>query len=127
MIRMIGAVLAGFVSVAFLSMGSDAIMQATGIFPPAGERMSEGLFAVAATYRALFTMLGGAITMRISGSSRAVWALCLLGLAGGIAGLWVAISQPELGPIWYAASIPASAIPCTWAGALLAMKKRIGE
>jgi hypothetical protein len=42
--RSVGAVAAGFVLTALLSVGTDAVMHASGVFPPWGEQMAGGLF-----------------------------------------------------------------------------------
>lgn len=117
--RIAGAVLAGFFATAVLSVGMDAAMHASGVFPAVGVRMSDGLFGVAALYRAVFTVVGGWITARLAPkpATGAVWALVGLGLLGGGAGVAVSVANPELGPLWYAVSIPLSAAPCIWGGA----------
>lgn len=119
--RSVGAVLAGFVSTAVLSVGTDAALEATGVFPPG--RLPDSLFVVAAIYRALYTVLGGFVTTRLAPDRpwRHAVALMVLGGIGGTLGLlgWFA-GGPELGPFWYAASIPASAVPCIALGARLA-------
>jgi hypothetical protein len=125
-LRSVGAVVAGFLATAALSVATDAVMHATGVYPPAGVRMSDAMFVVPAVYRALYTVLGGYLTARLAPKAPLVHAAVLmaLGLLGGLAGLAVAVAHPELGPLWYAASIPASAIPCIGLGAWLASKAR---
>jgi hypothetical protein len=54
--RSTGALLAGVVTTAALSVGADGLMHATGIFPPWGESMSGGLFVWATVYRVAFTL-----------------------------------------------------------------------
>lgn len=128
-LRSVGAVFAGFLATAILSVGTDAVMHATGIFPPEGVRMSDGLFVLPAVYRAVFTVLGGYLTARLAPSNpmRHAWILAGLGLMGGLAGVKVALDMPELGPLWYALSIPASAIPCIWGGAQLWIRSAVGR
>lgn len=113
------AVVAGFVAVAVLSIGTDAALHGLGLFPPEPERMSDGLFLLAAVYRAGFTVVGGAIATALSGadSYRPAQVLAGLGLLGGLAGVAVWAQTPELGPLWYVLSIPISAIPCSLLGA----------
>ena len=60
--RSVGAVAAGFLCTALLSVGTDAFLHARGIFPPTGQAMSDGLFVLAAAYRLVFTVLGGYMT-----------------------------------------------------------------
>ena len=120
------AIDAGFAAVAALSIGADGVMHALRVYPDAAADMSGGLFILAATYRALFTVLGGVIaTMGAGeGSYRPAQILAGLGLLGGLAGLGVGFATPDLGPLWYVASIPISAIPCTLLGAWLVLRRR---
>ena len=43
--------LAGFLATAILSIATDLAMHATGVFPPEGQPMSNGLFVLATVYR----------------------------------------------------------------------------
>lgn len=121
------AVVAGFASVAILSVATDAAMHATGVFPPLPQDMTPALFAFAATYRAAFTVLGGAITTHLARevSYRPAQILAGLGLLGGLAGVAVWFTQPNLGPLWYTLTIPLSAIPCTLAGAWIVRRGQL--
>lgn len=123
--RSAGAVLGGFFATAVLSVGTDAVLHATGVFPPVGERMSDALFGLAALYRAAYTVAGGALTAKLAPDRPMGHAVVLmvLGLLGGAAGAVVSWQHPELGPRWYALSIPISAVPCIWAGARLGMRR----
>jgi hypothetical protein len=49
-----------------------------------------------------------------------------IGLVAGLAGVvaYYVIGGAELGPAWYAFSIPVEAIPCVWLGARLAVPRR---
>jgi len=118
------AIVAGFVSVAVLSVGADKVMQASAVFPANPAQMSAGLFTLAALYRAAFTCLGGAITTTLSreNSYRPAQILSGLGLLGGLAGVAAWFATPDLGPLWYALTIPISAIPCTLFGAWTVMR-----
>ena len=120
LLRSIGAVLAGFLATALLSVGTDAILHATGVFPEG--RMPDLFFVLPAVYRAVFTVAGGYLTARLAPRLPYLHAgiLAALGLLGGLGGVMVALAQPELGPLWYALSIPLSALPCIWLGAHLA-------
>ena len=53
----IGAVLAGLVTVFVLSMGTDALLHASGVFPPFGQRMPDSLFLLATAYRIVWYAL----------------------------------------------------------------------
>ena len=89
---------------------------------------SDPLFALAAAYRALFTVAGGYVTARLAPDRpmRHAWILAGIGLVAGLAGVvaYYAIGGAELGPAWYAISIPVEAIPCVWLGGQLAAWRR---
>ena len=122
------AVAAGFFVTAVASTAADAVMHAAGIFPSSPRSMSDPLFALAAAYRAFFTVAGGYITARLAPDQplRHAWILAGIGLVAGLAGVvaYYVIGGAELGPAWYATSIPAEAIPCVWLGARLAAPRR---
>lgn len=125
-LKRLGAVAAGFAATALLSVGTDASMHGTGVFPPVGERMSDAMFVIPAVYRAVFTVAGGWITARLAPDHpwRHAAALMALGAVGGLAGVSVALAHPELGPAWYAWTIPASAVPCIGLGAAIHTRRR---
>jgi peptidoglycan/LPS O-acetylase OafA/YrhL len=120
-----GAVAAGFLVTALASTAADAAMHAAGIFPNSPGAMSDPLFALASAYRALFTVAGGYATARLAPDRpmRHAWILAGIGLVAGLAGVvaYYVIGGAELGPAWYAISIPIEAIPCVWLGARLAL------
>ncbi len=121
--RSVLAVIAGFVVTAILSVATDAVLHATNVFPPLGVRMSDGLFALAGAYRAVFTVLGGYTTARLAPRApmRHAMALATIGTITGALGIMVwAKGGDAMGPLWYALSIPLSAFPCIGAGAWLA-------
>ena len=120
----VGAVAAGFIVTALTSTAADAVMHAAGIFPGTPRLMSDGLFALAAAYRALFTVAGGYVTARLAPDRpmHHAWILAGIGLFAGLAGVvaYYTLGGAELGPAWYAISIPFEAIPCVWLGGQLA-------
>jgi hypothetical protein len=127
MARSIIAVVAGFVAVAGLSLGTDQILHVLQVYPPWGEPMYEtGLNALALSYRIVYTLVGGWLTARLAPRApmRHVMVLALIGLAAGTAGAIVAITQADLGPNWYPVAIAATAFPCTWLGGALGVRGR---
>ena len=88
--------------------------------------MPDALFGLPAIYRAAFTVGGGFLTARFAPSRPMIhaWVLAGLGLLGGLGGVAASLANPEMGPLWYAASIPVSAIPCIWLGAQLGLRGR---
>ena len=125
--RSVGAVLAGLVTVIVTHTGTDAIMHALGVFPPAGQVMSDGLFALAATYRILFTVLGGYVTARLAPSKSLKHALVLgsIGSVLALAGMLATLGRgPGFGPLWYPLSLVVTALPTCWLGARIAFPSK---
>jgi hypothetical protein len=129
-LRSVGAVLAGLVVVFVLSLGTDVLLHATGIYPPWFKPMSTPLWLLATGYRIVYGVLGGYIVARLAPHRPMAHALVLgvVGLAlsiAGAAGTWNA--GPEFGPRWYPLALVFTAIPCAWAGAKIRvsqLKKR---
>lgn len=121
--RSIWAVFAGFLVGAILSLGTDQVMHVLKIYPPWGERMSEGLFWVATAYRILYTIIGGYLAAQLAPNRPMKHAMILgtIGLILSIAGA-AATWNRDVGPHWYAILIAAIAIPCSWLGAKLALR-----
>lgn len=123
--RSVAAVLTGFVTILVTHTGMDAVLHATGVFPPAGQVMSDGLFALAFSYRLLFSVLGAFITARLAPTRPLKHTLVLggIGLALSLLGLLATIGRgPEFGPLWYPVSLLLVTLPCCWAGAKLAAR-----
>jgi len=122
-LRRIGAVLAGFLATFILSIATDLVLHAVGVFPPWGQPMSNALFLLATAYRILFTVAGGYITARLAPDRPMahVLTLAIVGLLAAGARTMATWNQgPEFGPKWYPLALIATALPCVWAGGKLA-------
>ena len=119
--RSTGAVLAGFVAVVVLSLGTDQVLHMLKVYPPWGQPMAGGLFALATAYRIVYTVAGGYITARLAPHApvRHALILGLIGLVPGIAGVIANIVKPELGPLWYSVAVAVTGPPCAWLGGVL--------
>ena len=120
--KSIGAVLAGFLVVVILSIGTDLVMHATGIFPALGQTMSDPLFLLATAYRTLFSVVGAYITARLAPTRPMLHALILgvLGLVVGTLGAVVTWNKvPSMGPHWYPLALVVLSIPQCWLGGKL--------
>ena len=115
-LRRTGAVLAGLLAIVILSTATDAVLHATGVYPPVPQRMANGLFLLAAAYRIVYGVAGGYVTARLAPDQpmRHALALAAVGTALSTAG---AAAMGELGPAWYSLAIIAICFPCAWAGA----------
>jgi hypothetical protein len=120
--RSVAAVVAGLVTIVVTHSAMDAVMHATGVFPPAGEVMSGGLFALAATYRLVLEVVGAGITARLAPQRPLKHALVLgsIGALAALAGLLATLGRgPEFGPLWYPLVLVLTSLPCCWLGAKL--------
>ena len=117
--RSVGAVLAGLLTVVVTHTGTDAILHASGVFPAAGQVMTDALFVLATSYRVLFTVLGGYVTARLAPSRPLKHALVLgsIGSVLALAGMLATLGRgPEFGPLWYPLALVVTALPSCWLG-----------
>jgi hypothetical protein len=118
-------VFAGFFATFILSIGTDMLLHAAGVFPPWGQPMSNALFALATAYRTIYAVAGGYITARLAANKPMghVWTLGVIGLLAAIAGTVATWNKgPEFGPKWYPLALVVLAIPCVWLGGKLAQR-----
>lgn len=102
-------------------------MHATGVFPPFGRPMSDGLFVWATLYRVVFTIMGAYVTARLAPTAPMQHAIVLgsIGTLAAIAGAVATWNQgPEFGPKWYPILIVLTGLPCSWAGARIWIARR---
>ncbi|RYZ08492.1 MAG: hypothetical protein EOO73_08265 [Myxococcales bacterium] len=114
--------MAGLVAIVTTHTGSDAILHALGVYPPAGQVMCGGLFVLALSYRLVLSVLGCGLTARLAPTRPLRHALILggLGTLGSLAGLVATLGRgPEFGPTWYPLALAATSLPCAWLGAKL--------
>jgi hypothetical protein len=118
-------VVAGALTGIILSIGTDAVLRAAGIFPALlGQPMSDGLFLLATTYRTAYGVAGSYITARLAPDRPMGHALVLgtIGLAVSIVGAVATWNKlPSLGPRWYPLALIVLAIPPAWVGGKLHM------
>ena len=118
-LKSLGAVFAGFVAVVVLSLGTDAMMHAVGVFPQFGRPMSDALFLLATLYRIVYCIAGSYIAARLAPDRPMGHALALgvVGLVVSTVGAVVTWNKgPEFGPHWYPVALIVTAIPCAWLG-----------
>ena len=120
--RSILAVVAGAVTGIVLSLGTDMLLRAAGIFSPIGQPMSNSLFLLATVYRTIYGVLGSYVTARLAPNRPMAHALVLgaIGLAVSILGVVVTWDQgPEFGPKWYPLALVVLCMPQSWLGGKL--------
>ncbi len=121
-LRSIGAVLVGLLVIIIVTTATDSVMHATGVFPPAGEPMSNALWLLATAYRIVYGVAGSYIAARLAPDRpmRHALALGVIGLVLSIVGA-VATWDRGLGfgPKWYPLALVVIAIPSAWLGGKL--------
>ena len=118
-LRSVGAVLAGFIVTAVLSLATDQLLHVLDVYPPWGQPMHEpALNALALAYRIVYSVMGGYITARLAPHSPVRHAVILgaIGFVFATAGAIATITKYDLGPDWYPIALALTALPCTWLG-----------
>lgn len=120
MLKSIGAVLAGFITVVILSVGTDYILETVGVFPPQNqpELFVGWMLIVAFLYRSIYAVVGGYLTAVLAPHStmRHVTVLGILGLIGGIMGV---IAGWDLSAHWYPIALAVTSFPLVYMGGKL--------
>jgi hypothetical protein len=116
--RSIGAVTAGLLAIVVLSTAADAVLHATGVYPPFPERMADAGFLLATAYRIVFGIAGCWLTARLAPHAPMRHALVLGGI-GTLLSIAGATAMWAYGPAWYSLAVIAISLPCAWAGAKL--------
>ena len=121
-LRSVGAVLGGLLTVVAFDTGIDAVMHATGVYPPWGQPMAGTLFLLAMAYRMVDGIAGGYIAARLA-PDRPMRHALILGAIGVVASTVGTVATwnkgPEFGPHWYPLALVVIALPCAWLGGRL--------
>jgi hypothetical protein len=116
--RRILAVVAGLLANAVPATAIDAALHASGVYPPAGVRMSDALFLLALSYRLVLGVAGSYLTARLAPDRPMQHALAL-GVVGVFLGTAGTVAFWNAGPAWYPLALVALTMPCAWLGGRL--------
>jgi hypothetical protein len=120
--RSVGAVFAGLLLIVVLSLGTDVLLHATGVFPGWGKPMPDSLFLLATVYRIIFSVAGCYLAARLAPRwpmKHALW-LGVIGILISTAGAAATWNRgPEFGPHWYPVALIVVSLPCAWLGGWL--------
>lgn len=120
LLRSIVSVLAGFITVFALSIGTDVVMESSGIFPPSTqpEAYTQWMLGLALAYRTIITVFGGWVTAKLAPSStmKHVMILGIIGTIGGTVGIFAGW---QYGNHWYPIALAILAYPSVWLGGKL--------
>ena len=114
-LRYAGAFVAGFATVAVLSMATDAVLHSTGIYPTDGSVGSDANLAIALAYRTAFAVLGGYLAAWLAPANKLRLSI-ILGLVGTIAAIAGAVAMWSVGHNWYPVALAVLALPPTALG-----------
>lgn len=116
------AVLAGLVAIFVLSLGTDQLFHALGVYPPWGEPMTETSDALLAfAYRSLYGVAGGYVAGRLAPSAPVAHALVLGGIGVLLSSLG-AFAMWDTAPPWFSLALIAVSLPISWVGGKLAAR-----
>ena len=113
------AVLSGFFTVFVASIATDQLFHVLNVYPPWGEPMwSPWLNLLALSYRTIYAMAGGFVTASLAPRApmRHVHVLAGIGTLLAILGAVFAITQANLGPVWYPVLLAVTSYPAVWFG-----------
>ena len=128
--RSIVAVLAGATAGVAVTLATDALLQATGVFPrssrsTSGPPMGDALLLLATAYRTVYGVAGSYLTARLAPyrPRRTSGFLGALGTVLGIVGVVTTWGQPAaVGHEWYPIALAVLAMPQSWLGGFLHSK-----
>jgi hypothetical protein len=125
-LKSVGAVVAGFLTVAVLSTLTDAVLENMGVFPSYQSQMESGspvwLLLTALAYRSIYAVLGGFVTAMLAPGNpmKHVMILGIIGTIGGVVGIFVGW---QFGNQWYPIALAVTAYPLIWFGGKLAERR----
>jgi hypothetical protein len=121
MLRSVGAVAAGIVVGVVLSLGTDVVLHAAGVFPRLGQPVRSPPLVLATVYRTVYGVAAAYVTAWLAPDRPMGHALAggVLGLIAAAVGAVMAWNRPDLGPHWYPIALVLLALPGAWAGGRL--------
>jgi hypothetical protein len=118
-LRSIGAVLSGLIATVVLSLGTDFLMHATGVYPAWSQPMDDSQFALATAYRSVYAITGSYVSALVA-SFQPMQHAVALGVVGMVLATKGAITTWNAGPQfarrWYAIALILLSIPYGWLG-----------
>jgi hypothetical protein len=132
-LKSLGIVFVGFIVTTILSMGTDTVLENTGVFPTIAEQQQVGfkilwMNLLAIGYRFLFTIVGGYVVVNLSRENPLghVKALGVLGTIVAIIGNIVVSILPatqNVLPLWFMIVLVLMAYPGAFIGGTLGSRK----
>jgi hypothetical protein len=124
-LKTVGTIVAGIVTVAGLSILTDLVLAAAGLFSPATtESFATWMLVVALCYRTLYAVLGGAVAAALA-PRQSMRHVIVLGFLGTLAAMIGVVVGWDYGNVWYPIGIAVTAFPAVYLGGYL--RTRGGE
>lgn len=122
LLRSMFAVLAGFVAIFVLSLGTDQVFHSLRVYPPWGEPMHEtNLNLLALSYRLIYNTFGCYLTARRAPRAPMRHALTLGGIGFVLSSLGgVGAIMADVSPSWFPILLALSSLPSALLGGWLA-------
>lgn len=117
--RSILAVLAGLAIVVALSVGTDAVLEATVLPQMVSADPPDTQLFIALCYRTAITVFAGFVTARLAPAKSMLHGV-ILGIVGTLLGALGAVAMWNIGHHWYPILLAVLALPSCWLGAKLA-------
>ena len=119
-LKSMGAILAGFITVFVLSVGTDFILEKLGFFPPANEpdAYTGWMLMLALIYRSIYSVAGFYLAATLAPSAPMRHAI-ILGIIGSIFAALGAIANWDRSANWYPVLLVLVTLPCAWLGGRL--------
>jgi len=119
-LRSIGALLAGLTAGVILSIGTDSVLQAAGLFPSSSQPYlyTTMQLLIATVYRTLFSVVGSYVAAWLA-PNRPMGHAMVLGAVGLVATSVGAVVMWGIAPSWYLLALIVLAMPSAWLGGKL--------
>jgi len=115
-LKSIGAIFAGMVTGAALSVGTDFALETAGVFPSPGQgSFIWWMLLLALVYRGIYTVASGYLTAALA-SSHPMRHAIMLGIVGVAVIILGSIANWERSAAWYPIALILITLPCTWLG-----------
>ncbi|NOU20026.1 MAG: hypothetical protein HOO91_20905 [Bacteroidales bacterium] len=121
-LKSIGAVLAGFIFVAVISIATDVVLTKTGIMKQPFDLNGPWFIISVIFYRSIYTTVGSLLTARLA-PNKPMRHSMIGGAIGFVISIIGAIGMWDKPPHWYGIALIIIALPCAWLGGQLFVTK----
>jgi hypothetical protein len=127
--RSIAAVVIGVAAAIVLTLGTDFVLHASGVYPPSDQRVPDALLLLATAYRTVYGVAASYLTAWLAPHRPLQHAMIggALGFVVGVVGTVVTWNGgPAFQPHWYPIALVFLALPQAWLGGWLRVRQLNG-